>query len=709
MKLIPYDLATLKKIRDASVLPSYARQREAIRVLVKDNEAIIATHNHVNLNHAAKAHGNNSPLIGPDPNQIKTRCTWAGLRDNMTLPALLNVLCVPDGANKAMSAISEPGMTGIGSTRSKTGYAFGMSTEHELKRDILQEVRALIHAIEASGGYTAEPVPPAMMGGTPVSSAFPFAPSKTPFFETRSKEETTTMKTKTVGPDALMQALGKIGDNMDKLTAVAILMADDSGTDTVDALTELTSLTTGKVKDHLESTKAILSVVPAKEFDKMLTTIKDSFAEDPDVLDAYKASKGELSTEAIGTTSPATFAVPPKEVTTVVDAVLATAGLPPIEGLIIEANKVEDMRSENEQAQSAIAKLEEELDEARRKASASASLAPAVPAPALISAGSGEFPEGKIIMRKAKEVFGLASPLLNFEVPTWEWDDVHPLVPAKMDGYIFRDEDLMNVLLGILKNRRTYLHGDTGTGKTSLVEQTAAFLNWPFFRINFDSHMTRMDMVGRDVVSVEDGASKSHFVDGVIPANLALPVLACYDEMDAAQPDMAYVMQRVFEGDMFIVTEDGGRIVRPHPWHRVFATGNTTGQGDERGLYQAPRQQSLALLDRFTNWVKVEYLDAAQRRQLIMKAGPNLDNDTTNIIDQYVTEHLEAFKDRKIMQPITPRGFENLADMAQTMLAIYGKRRRRAALERALDSTMISRATERDQAVLRGIMQRVIK
>ena len=140
-----------------------------------------------------------------------------------------------------------------------------------------------------------------------------------------------------------------------------------------------------------------------------------------------------------------------------------------------------------------------------------------------------------------------------------------------------------------------------------------------FGRINFDSEISRFDLIGRDILISEDGKTVSKFVDGLLPQFMSTPTIACFDEIDFVRPDVAYVMQSALEGNGLVITEDGGRIVRPHSHFRMFATGNTQGQGDEKGMYQGARPQSLALLDRFTVWAKIDYLDAKQRRNLVIK------------------------------------------------------------------------------------------
>jgi len=314
----------------------------------------------------------------------------------------------------------------------------------------------------------------------------------------------------------------------------------------------------------------------------------------------------------------------------------------------------------------------------------------------------GPLPAGKIVMKKVSDIFPIDIKT-DFEVPTWEWEGTHPDVPKINPHYIFREELLMRVLYALVTNQRMYIHGHTGSGKTTVIEQVAAYLNWPFARINFDSEITRMDLIGRD--TLKDG--QSTFVDGMLPRFMSQNYITVFDEIDFCRPDVAYVMQAATEGNSFVITEDGGRVVTPHPMFRMFATGNTVGQGDENGMYQGARPQSLAFLDRFTIWAQVDYLDDQQRTNLLRNHYPALNDKEVNTIIQYSTEHLTAFTQARILQPISPRGILALGEAVSHLNMAYPKAKDN--LSKALYMTVVDRATSSDRAVIKGIVDRVVK
>jgi len=316
--------------------------------------------------------------------------------------------------------------------------------------------------------------------------------------------------------------------------------------------------------------------------------------------------------------------------------------------------------------------------------------------------GDGTIPNGKIVMKNVGDVFPDLKKV-EMQVPVWEWDGVHPDVPAIDPHYIFREELLVKALYAIISNQRMYLQGHTGAGKTTLIEQIAAHLNWPFTRINFDSEITRMDLIGRD--TLQDG--KSVFVDGMLPRAMSGPYICVFDELDFCRPDVSYVMQAALEGNGLNITEDGGRVVYPHEQFRMFGTGNTVGQGDEHGMYQGARPQSLAFLDRFTIWAKVDYLSDTERQNLVKRHFPMLAEEEINVIGKYTTEHLDAFEKAKVLQPISPRGMLAIARSVMFFNSIYPKDKKN--MHRALTQTIVDRATEADAAVLKGLVDRVSK
>ena len=398
------------------------------------------------------------------------------------------------------------------------------------------------------------------------------------------------------------------------------------------------------------------------------------------------------------------FVLPDGDKLKMLDALMDSMSVPKLadikkqfDGLTRELTKVDAYKKDAESLASALKKAEKEF---AKKLSDLSSKMLSKPFEAVETKGDGSIPNGKMVMKSAREVFDMP---LKFEVPVWEWDHPHPDVPTVDADYIFREDLLTRALYAIISNQRMYLQGDTGSGKTTLVEQIAARLNWPFGRINFDSEITRMDLIGRD--TMREG--KTEFVDGFLPKFMSGPYILCFDEIDFVRPDVAYVMQAALEGNGLVITEDGGRRVQPHPMMRMFGTGNTVGQGDEKGMYQGARPQSLAFLDRFTIWAKVPYLTAPNRKKLLQSRVPTLTEEEVNTIIKYSDEHLTAFDQSKVLQPISPRGIVAIGHaLSFNNMVNPGKKDN---LQEALYTVVLDRATQADYATLKGIVDRVVR
>lgn len=392
-------------------------------------------------------------------------------------------------------------------------------------------------------------------------------------------------------------------------------------------------------------------------------------------------------------TSTATATTPATEIDAKIlgplNGLLVAAGLPDVEGI-----------------RSALAKGVEamtELKDVRAKLAASPAAAPMTLAPTV----SG-IPTGKTSSRKASDLFPLApkdKAAFDFEVPFFEWDGPHPDVPAIDGDYIFRPDSLMQVLYAIVKNKRIWLHGHTGTGKTTLIEQVCARLNYPYKRINFDSEISRMDLIGRDVLTTNsEGKVESRFVDGVLPQAMSGPYFILLDEISFIKPDVSYVIQRPLEPNgVLVIAEDGGRVVQPHPYCRFGAGDNTVGQGDETGVYSGARAQSAAFINRFDLFSEIPYLSPAQERDLIVKRVSGIAKDVAQSIAKYANEHREAFKRGEILLPLSPRNTVNIAEKFMFLTAMGVDK----AMSKAIDSIVIARASMSDRAVVKGIMDRV--
>jgi cobaltochelatase CobS len=205
---------------------------------------------------------------------------------------------------------------------------------------------------------------------------------------------------------------------------------------------------------------------------------------------------------------------------------------------------------------------------------------------------------------KVRETFGLD---VEMEVPAFSIRTEH--VPDIDTSYQFDRETTLAILAGFGHNRRVMIQGYHGTGKSTHIEQVAARLNWPCIRVNLDSHISRIDLIGKDAIVLKDGKQITEFREGILPWALQHACALVFDEYDAGRPDVMFVIQRVLEVEGKLTLLDQNRVIRPHPSFRLFATANTVGLGDTTGLYHGTQQINQGQMDRWNIVATLNYLE----------------------------------------------------------------------------------------------------
>lgn len=185
----------------------------------------------------------------------------------------------------------------------------------------------------------------------------------------------------------------------------------------------------------------------------------------------------------------------------------------------------------------------------------------------------------------------------------------------------------MAILAGFGHNRRVMIQGYHGTGKSTHIEQVAARLNWPCIRINLDSHISRIDLIGKDAIVLSEGKQVTEFREGILPWALQNPCGLCFDEYDAGRPDVMFVIQRILEVDGKLTLLDQSRIIKPHPYFRMFSTANTVGLGDTTGLYHGTQQINQGQMDRWNIVTTLNYLPHEQEEEIVLAKLPAYQND----------------------------------------------------------------------------------
>ena len=382
---------------------------------------------------------------------------------------------------------------------------------------------------------------------------------------------------------------------------------------------------------------------------------------------------------------------------------------------------IEEMFAETKQAAAHVVEKDEEIAELKKKLSKAQQVkaTPAFPT-AIVAKTSDATPAGQktnpddieceIVKQSAMDIFkspdGKKIKAFDYEVPVLKWKKPNTDVPEIDPNYVFRGNLLADVLYCILHNQKGFLSGHTGTGKTTLIEQVCARLGYPFKRVNFDSEITRLDLVGREVLHNEGGNTVSKFIDGIIPQAVRQACVLCLDEIDFVRPDVAYVLQRALENKGFTVLEDGDRFIEPNPLFRIFATANTRGQGDETGSYQGARHQSLAFLDRFNVFTHVPYLSEDQEGGLLIRANPTLDEELAKQLVKFAQEVREAFRNGTIYMTVSVRGLLSCASMITYFMPLF-ENNLNYTLSFAITKSILNRCNAQDFQNISEIAQRV--
>ena len=232
----------------------------------------------------------------------------------------------------------------------------------------------------------------------------------------------------------------------------------------------------------------------------------------------------------------------------------------------------------------------------------------------------------------AKKAFGVE---MDFEIPAFSKPNSY--VPAIDEAYRFDPETTMAILAGFARNRRVMVQGYHGTGKSTHIEQVAARLNWPCIRVNLDSHVSRIDLIGKDAIVVESGVQVTAFKEGMLPWAFQRPVALVFDEYDAGRPDVMFVIQRVLEAEGRLTLLDQNKVLTPNPWFRLFSTTNTIGLGDTTGLYHGTQQINQGQMDRWSIVTTLNYLDHDEEAKIVIAKVPLYDSaDGRKAIDAMV-------------------------------------------------------------------------
>ena len=287
---------------------------------------------------------------------------------------------------------------------------------------------------------------------------------------------------------------------------------------------------------------------------------------------------------------------------------------------------------------------------------------------------------------------------VDLKVPSFS--NGNEYVPEIDSAYKFDKDTTLAILAGFSHNRRVMIQGYHGSGKSTHIEQVAARLNWPCVRINLDSHISRIDLLGKDAIVLQDGKQITEFREGILPWALQTPTALVFDEYDAGRPDVMFVIQRVLEVEGKLTLLDQNKVIKPHPSFRLFSTANTVGLGDTTGLYHGTQQINQGQMDRWHIVSTLNYLDPELELKVVLAKVPSMDTksgreEASNMIS-VANLSRQGFANGDISTLMSPRTVISWAENNEIF----------QDLTRSFDITFLNKCDDTEKTIIAEYYQR---
>ena len=287
---------------------------------------------------------------------------------------------------------------------------------------------------------------------------------------------------------------------------------------------------------------------------------------------------------------------------------------------------------------------------------------------------------------------------VDLKVPSFSNGNEH--VPEIDSAYQFDKDTTLAILAGFSHNRRVMIQGYHGSGKSTHIEQVAARLNWPCVRINLDSHISRIDLLGKDAIVLQDGKQITEFREGILPWALQSPTALVFDEYDAGRPDVMFVIQRVLEVEGKLTLLDQNKVIKPHPSFRLFSTANTVGLGDTTGLYHGTQQINQGQMDRWHIVSTLNYLDPELELRVVLAKVPSMDTklgreEASNMVS-VANLSRQGFANGDISTLMSPRTVISWAENNEIF----------KDLNRSFDITFLNKCDDTEKTIIAEYYQR---
>ena len=289
---------------------------------------------------------------------------------------------------------------------------------------------------------------------------------------------------------------------------------------------------------------------------------------------------------------------------------------------------------------------------------------------------------------------------IDVELKVPSFSNGNEYVPEIDSAYKFDKDTTLAILAGFSHNRRVMIQGYHGSGKSTHIAQVAARLNWPCVRINLDSHISRIDLLGKDAIVLQDGKQITEFREGILPWALQTPTALVFDEYDAGRPDVMFVIQRVLEVEGKLTLLDQNKVIKPHSSFRLFSTANTVGLGDTTGLYHGTQQINQGQMDRWHIVSTLNYLDPELELKVVLAKVPSMDTksgreEASNMIS-VANLSRQGFANGDISTLMSPRTVISWAENNEIF----------QDLTRSFDITFLNKCDDTEKTIIAEYYQR---
>jgi MoxR-like ATPase len=202
------------------------------------------------------------------------------------------------------------------------------------------------------------------------------------------------------------------------------------------------------------------------------------------------------------------------------------------------------------------------------------------------------------------ELFGVRGARAGFMVD--QWND--PMAPKLDKLYRFDTDMLHSAIAAIQRGQNVWAAGPAGTGKTEFWKNVAAGLGRGFVRVSLDAGIERYELIGGERMR----HGQTVYEHGIVlRAMQRAGCIILLDEIATARAEHLTAMHAVLEPDGCITIAETSQVVARAVGQVFAAADNSNGRGDVTGNYGAVREQSVALMDRFSKIIEFAYLEPA--------------------------------------------------------------------------------------------------